>query len=163
MKHIKTIRLSAFLDNEVSEEERTEISEHLKDCSSCRKKAGELSQVSELFTPIQDVQVSPHFLIRLKLRISEEKARSSVRWPFLEWIRELRFERMAIPAATAALLVLSLLLGSRFGTVIYQERLEQTLTSDIELAEVFSITSFADFPEGSLGESYVSVFSQGGE
>jgi anti-sigma factor RsiW len=160
MRHIKTIRLSAFLDDEVSEEERTEISEHLKVCSSCRKEAGELSQVSELFTPVEDVQVSPYFLTRLKLRISEEKARSSVRWPFLKWIRELRFERIPIPAATAALLVLALMLGSRLGTVIYQERLEEP---DVELAEVFSIASFDDFPEGSLGESYVSVFSQGGE
>lgn len=163
MRHTKKIRLSAFLDNEVSEEERTEISEHLKDCSYCRKQAEELSQVSELFASVEDVGVSPYFLTRLRRQISEGKARSSVRWPFLKWIRGLRLERMAIPVATAGLLVLSLLFGSRLGTVIYQERVEQTLRSDEELAEVFGITSFADFPEGSLGESYVSVFSQGGE
>jgi len=162
MKHIKAMSLSAFLDGEVSEEERIRISKHLRDCSRCGREAEELSRVSEFFGLIKDVEVPQYFVPRLKRRIAEEeKAPGYLR--VLEWTKALPFARAVVPVGAAAFLVLAALLGNHLGTTIYQGSDYTTPGLDSEFADVFNATSFDDFPQGSLGDVYVSLFTQGGE
>jgi predicted anti-sigma-YlaC factor YlaD len=149
-------KLSAFLDGEVSEEEKYLISEHLKLCDLCRKEFEALTQVSEILEVIDEVQVSPFFIIRLKQRIIEQKSRSRARFPFVEWIR-----KVAVPVTATALIMLSFLIGSHLGKAMYQEQAETTYGLEDEVVYTLGVSSVGEFPEGSLGWAYNNVLIGG--
>jgi len=149
-------RLSAFLDGEVSEQERQFITEHLKSCDSCRKELEELSQVSDILDIIQEVEVSPYFITRLKQRITDQEQKSLIRLPLTEWIR-----RALVPAVTTILVACSLFIGGQLGKAIYQAGGEDVVGAEIEVANFLGTTSFSGFPEGSLGKTYSSVLTGG--
>ncbi|KPJ48508.1 hypothetical protein AMJ40_07340 [candidate division TA06 bacterium DG_26] len=162
MSHVDKARLSAFLDGEATEEERREIVEHLNVCLQCQSEAEELSEIGELFGCLPDVEVPPYFLARLKQRITEENATSSSFW-CLGRTRRFGLQRVMVPVCATALFLFSLFLGYRLGMTIYEGRREVTARADVHLSEDLGLTSFDDFPEGSLGDEYIRLLSGGGE
>ena len=162
MEHVDRAKLSAFLDGEVSEVERTKIAAHLKECVSCRGDAEEPVQVVEFLEATEDIAVSPYFLVRLKRKISAERSRSSS-LSFAEWVRNFHLERIVAPIGAAALLLVSLLAGTHLGTSIHRERQEEARPTEAEFAEDFGVRAFDDFPRGSLGDAYTVFLSEGGE
>lgn len=158
MKHIKKTKLSAFLDGEVYGEEKAEILKHLKLCPHCRREAEKLSQVSDFLVFIEEVEVSPYFFVHLKRRITEQESRTLIRLPFIEWVR-----RVAIPVGAAALFIISFLLGSYITTAIFRERTTQASYLRQEFDNLLSMTSLDDFPEGSLGNAYTNLLTEGEE
>jgi anti-sigma factor RsiW len=158
MKHISKRKLSAFLDGEVSEPQKNFISGHLKSCSYCQKELHKISQVLDYLDSMEKIRVSPYFMVRLKQRIAERESERIIHLPFLEWVR-----RIAIPVGATALFVLSFLLGSHLGTTIYQEKTSKTLQAGKEFDNLSGITLFDDLPEGSLGDAYAGLLTEGGE
>lgn len=55
-------KLSAFIDNELSPEERLLMEEHLKSCTSCALEAKTLNQLGALFGDIPEETPSPAFV-----------------------------------------------------------------------------------------------------
>jgi anti-sigma factor RsiW len=55
-------KLSAFIDNELTSEERFLLEEHLKTCPSCAREAETLSQLGVLFGGIPEETPSPAFV-----------------------------------------------------------------------------------------------------
>ena len=149
-------KLSAFLDGEVSEEEKQLILEHVKSCDLCRKELEALSQVSEVLEVMDEIQVSPFFITRLKQRIADQESKSLVRLPFMEWIRH-----STVPAFTTVLVCLSLLLGYYLGKTIHQERVESVLIADAEVTDALGVAVLDEFPEGSLGDAYSNLLTGG--
>ncbi len=156
MKHIKEIKLSAFLDGELSKEERREIAVHLKSCAQCRKELENLSIGSDSLDLIEDVQVPPYFRLHLKDRIAERESKRLFRKPFAEWAA-----RVAIPIGAAAFIIFSLFLGSHLGKMIYQEGAETVASLDVEYSKLLGIPSLDELPEGSLGWTYNNVLTGG--
>ena len=150
-------KLSAFLDGEVSGEEKKFISEHLKSCEFCQKEFESLSQLSEVLEVMDEVKVSPFFITRLKQKIADQTSRSHVRLPIIEWIR-----KAAVPIVATALIFLSFLIGSNFGKAMYQEQVESIAESETEVANVLGVTTLDEFPEGSLGWAYNNLIIGGG-
>ena len=149
-------KLSAFLDNEVSEEERQFITEHLKSCEHCCKEMEKLSQVSDFLNLIEDVEVSPYFITRLKQRIVDQEQKSLIRLPLTEWIK-----RAFVPAVTTVLVAFSLFIGGQLGKAIYQAGDEDVMGAEIEVADFLGTSTFSGFTEGSLGKTYSSVLTGG--
>ena len=149
-------KLSAFLDGEVSEEEKQSISEHLESCDLCHKKLEELSKVLDVLDVMDEVQVSPFFVTRLKQRITDQELKSLVRLPFMEWIR-----RATVPAFTTVLVYLSLLLGYYLGKTIHQEGVESVSIADAEVTDALGVAVLDEFPEGSLGDAYNNLLTGG--
>lgn len=162
MSHIDRERLSAFLDGEVTEEEGKEIAEHLDVCLQCQREAEELSEIGELFGSLQDAEVPPYFLAHLKQRILEEDRASSRFWSY-GLAGRFGLQKIVVPACATVLFLFSLLLGNRLGRTIYEGRREDAVTPDAQLSEDLGLTSFDDFPEGSLGDEYIRLLSGGGE
>ncbi len=163
MEHMERKKLSAFLDGEGSEEERAEIGEHLRTCSRCAREAEELSQVSELFASVEDVEVSPYFLTRLRRRIAEGESKTAIRLSFVEWIRNLGLGRMAIPVGVAASLFFAVVAGSNLGRAIYRTGMGKEIQASQELTDVFSVTFLDEYPEGSLSSAYNELLIGEGE
>ena len=150
-------KLSAFLDGEVSEEQKSLISEHLKSCAYCLKDLEELSRVSDFLDVMEEVGVSPYFMVHLKRRIAEEKSKRFVRLPFLEWVK-----RVAVPVGVAALFVIAILGGNYLGRVLNQ-RIDKVTELNEEIANVAGVNSFDDFSEGSLVDAYNGLLTEGGK
>jgi len=150
-------RLSAFFDGEVSEAEKFLISEHLKGCVNCQAEFDKLSQVSIVLDLIEEVEVSPYFTLRLKRRIAEEEAKQGLRLPFFEWAK-----RVAVPVGVAALFIFAILGGNYLGRVLNQ-RVEKVAEQNEQLAGATGITSFEDFSEGSLVDTYNGLLTEGGK
>ena len=158
MKHIDKKKLSAFLDGEAPEAEKSLILDHLKSCDHCRKELQELSQVVDSLDVIDEIEVSPYFLDNLKDRIRERERPAVVRIPFLEWVR-----RVAVPVGATALFVLAFALGSQLGVTISQGRVAEASMIDKELDDLSGISSLGDFPEGSFSETFAGLWNNGGE
>jgi len=158
MKCSRIRRLSAFLDGEVTEEEKQHILEHLKTCPDCQKELEALHQVSDSLDSFEEIEPSPYFMIHLKQRIAEREARSFIRFPFVEWTR-----RVAVPVGTTALVIFSLFLGSYLGKAIYQVRAESESRLNMEFADLLCINSLDDFSEGSLSNVYNDLLTGEGE
>ncbi len=154
MKHIKKVKLSAFLDNEVSPEERTRIVEHLKICTFCQREVEEQKEVSDFLGFVEDVEVSPYFFVRLKQRIAREKSELVIHLPFIKWARRYHLERVAIPVQIAVFLFFSCLVGNYLGRRIYTARTEITSGVSEEFADVFNMKFFDNNLEGSLNSTY---------
>jgi anti-sigma factor RsiW len=56
------LKLSAYIDNELSSEERFLLEEHLKTCPSCAREAETMSQLGVLFGGIPEETPSPAFV-----------------------------------------------------------------------------------------------------
>lgn len=154
MKHIKKVKLSTFLDNEVSPEERTRIVEHLKICTFCQREVEEQREVSDFLGFVEDVEVSPYFFVRIKRRIAHEKSKLIIRSPFIKWVRRHHLERIAIPVQIVVFLFFSCLGGNYLGRKIYTARMEITSGVSEEFTDVFNIQFFDNNIEGSLSSAY---------
>lgn len=142
-------RFSAFLDGEVSEEEKRQILEHLKSCPDCQRELEALHQLSDSLDSFEEIEPSSYFMIHLKQRIAEREARSLIRFPFMEWTR-----RVAVPVGATALVIFSLFLGGHLGNAIYQARVESKSRLDMEFAELLCVNSLDGFSSGSLSGVY---------
>jgi predicted anti-sigma-YlaC factor YlaD len=147
-------KLSAFLDNELSEKDRLYILEHLKLCSCCKEKLERLSQVSDSLDLLEEIEIPSYFMVHLKQRIAENRRSRFFPLPFQGWGRYV-FAPVGIPI----LFIVSVLIGSYLGTTINQK----TSQASKEFNNLFGVTSLNNLPEGSVGDTYTYLLTEGGE
>lgn len=145
-------KLSAFLDGELSGEEKERISFHLKDCLACQKEAQELTSLSELLNhSFKPIEPSPYFSVKLKQEIADRLAnRESSNW--LKWVK-----KTLIPIGVTALILVSFVTGSRIATVLYQN----LSNNQPELYTSSESVTLNESPESSFTNTYVNLLSEG--
>lgn len=141
-------KLSAYLDGELPPEESAALEEHLARCAACREELSRLAFVSEALETLDGAEPDPYFAPRLKRLAVAERGRG--------WAR-----RAFVPAAAAAAAALSLLLGAFLGRALYAEPDVSTSNGNGELAAYLGVSPVEDFPDGSLGETWGDVWTQG--
>jgi len=149
-------RLSAFLDREMSSEDKALISRHLDTCPGCRQELERLTRLSGDLALIEDVEVQPYFMTRLVRRITDREAKHAAPWWFPEWIR-----RAAIPAAAAAVLILTALTGSYLGKTVYHWKTGGESGAIMRVASHAGSILFDDSLEGASGQSTNQLFIGG--
>jgi anti-sigma factor RsiW len=140
--------LSAYVDGELAEEKAASIREHLARCAACREELSRLEFVSETLELLQGAEPDPYFAPRLKRLAVAERGRG--------WAR-----RAFVPAAAAAAAALSLVLGAFLGKALYAEPDVSTSNGNGVLAAYLGVSPLEDFPDGSLGEAWGDVWTQG--
>jgi predicted anti-sigma-YlaC factor YlaD len=145
-------KLSAYMDAEVSEQERTIISEHLASCPECQRILQVLTKMREELNLVPGIQSPPYFYTRLKQRMIDESRSISV----LEKIR-----RFVLPGFATVLTLASLLLGNFMARAIYNGITETGVST--ETTNVLGIDAFDQFPEGSVSNLYCELLSGGEE
>lgn len=127
-------RLSAWLDGELTAEERRQVAGHLKGCAACSRELEALAQLDAalgtLAAPLPD-KLPERVLARLK------PPRRRYGWQSL---------------AMAA----SLVLGITLGGVLAQSFYPYAPKTQNNNGEVLALEEFHDFPQGSLGAVMVS-------
>jgi len=158
-KNIKK-NLVSFLENELPEEQRVEIENHIKTCSHCSHLLEEFSQLWGALEGREKIQPSPHFWTRLKQRIVEyEEGRKPV-WGWLEGlIHRLR------PALAVAVVLVCVFLGyslgsfppSANGQTAYQA--DQRTTALEQFFDSYNLDPLIDLPTGSIEATYLDMIS----
>lgn len=69
-------KLNAYLDNELSQQKRTNIEGHLSLCSLCSEELNNLSRVSDVFCLYEEIEPSPQFGNTVRQRIVTQEKRS---------------------------------------------------------------------------------------
>jgi anti-sigma factor RsiW len=103
MSHIKEEQISAYLDEQLSSEEKLALEAHLLDCESCRTVRDELSEVSRLFREAERFEPSPFLWNRIEADFNREL--STHHW-ITSFIAGLRKSSWNLRFASAALAVL---------------------------------------------------------
>ncbi len=67
------ILVSSFIDNEVDEDEKLLVLEHLHKCQECRKFVDQVKQMKEAIGSIENVQLSPGFAGRVNKIITGQE------------------------------------------------------------------------------------------
>jgi anti-sigma factor RsiW len=142
-------KISPFLDDELSLEERRLVSEHLRACDRCRRELEKLSMVSDHLDLLEDVSAPPFFAAGVKRRVRDRRSHWSSPAPFAERVR-----RVTMALAATALLCFSLLAGGRLGKGIYDLRTQRSSREDVEIVSFLGVDSF----NGSSGSSLASVY-----
>jgi len=139
-------KLSAFLDNELKEQERKKIREHLKICPLCARELKELSLAWGVVKELEDVKSSPYLWNNILRKISQ---------PI--FIRKRTFHILA-PIAATVILIGGILTGILIGRIFYSERIPLTQR---ENTEFLYLNTFDDFPPDSIGGIYTTLVSSG--
>src|SRR5438046_2765576 len=65
--------LSSYVSGELSEAERSEIEEHLRNCSECSQKVEEIRHLNGVLSEADVLEPSPFFMKRLLARVDDER------------------------------------------------------------------------------------------
>jgi predicted anti-sigma-YlaC factor YlaD len=150
-----------FLENELTEEKRVEMGNHLKACSDCSHLLEEFSELWETIEHHEKIQPSPYFWTRLKQRITEyEEGRK----PVLGWLKGLI--GWARPAVGVAVLLICVFLGYSLGN--FPQAVNGQTTSQVDertlaLQQFFDshyLNPLNDLPTGSIEATYLDVISE---
>lgn len=76
------INLSAYLDNELSQEEKQKVSEHLKNCKNCVEEIKVLSKLNNLVNKQKEIEPSSNFNMKFweRVRKDEDKKKAGLFW-----------------------------------------------------------------------------------
>jgi len=133
-------KLSAYIDNELSPEERFLIEEHVQVCPSCAREAETLHQLGVLFESIPEETPSPAFVQRTVNKAAVLLRRSLFKKFFLDPARSL------IRSAVAFVFV-----PDGYGA-----------DGERSLASYDYLRTFGDSPPGSFADVYLIVIQGGG-
>jgi anti-sigma factor (TIGR02949 family) len=124
-------RLSAYLDGELTAEERREVAAHLEGCEECRRELALLKRLDAALGSL-DAPAPARLAERVLDRL---QPRRRYVWQSL---------------ALAASLILGIVLGGTLARDFYPYQVTRGNSEDLALEE------FHDFPQGSLGAVMVS-------
>jgi predicted anti-sigma-YlaC factor YlaD len=152
--------LMPFLENELPEERRVEMENHLKICPECSRLLEEFSQLWQTMAHPEKIQPSPYFWTRLKQRIiGYEEGRKPV-WGWLGglvgWAR---------PAVAVAALLICIFLGYSLGDFPQPVNGQTAYQGDeraVALEEFFdsyNLDPSISLPAGSIEATYLDMIS----
>ena len=157
-KNVKK-NLVLFLENELPEERRVEMQNHLKTCPDCSRLLEEFSQLWGTLEHRERIQPSPYFWTRLKQRIVEyEEGRK----PVLGWFEGL--VRWARPAVGVAVLLICVFLGYSLGNLPQANgqtasQLDQRTIALEQFFDSHYLNPLVDLPTGSIEATYLDMIS----
>jgi len=154
-------KLTAYLDDELSETARGEIDSHLNACTDCHSALARLKNLTPLLrqTPAPEIpqnlvervisQAREHLDIQSKNRLQASISSRLSAGPVLSRI------------AAAAVLVFGLTLGTYMGrntwTGLSQPSIAHLTTTQAEPAEIYRLDFLSHAPQGSLQEAFLTM------
>ena len=148
-------KLSAFQDKQVSEDERRIIQDHLSFCESCSSALQELHDVYGLLSHVETIEAAPYFWAKLSRRMNQSASKKSL-WESIVTPTQ----KFTVPIAATLVFIFALIIGIYLGANIYtHSTFANSAISEQELAQVYSLNSFQDFPQESVANAYVSLLT----
>jgi predicted anti-sigma-YlaC factor YlaD len=150
-----------FLENELPEERRIQMENHLKNCPDCSRLLEEFSLLWEGVQQREKIQPSPYFWTKLKQRIVEYEEGEK---PVFGWIEGLI--RLTRPAVVVAAMLICIFLGYSLGNFPQQvngQTVSQVDERTVMVQEFFNsdyLNPLSDPPSGSIEATYLEMISE---
>lgn len=150
-----------FLENELSEERRIQMENHLKNCPDCSRLLEEFSLLWEGVQQREGIGPSPYFWTRLKQRVVEYEGGKK---PLFGWIGELI--RLTRPAVAVGAALICIFLGYSLGNFPQQvngQTVPQVDERTVAVQEFFDsdyLDPLSDLPSGSIEATYQEMISE---
>jgi predicted anti-sigma-YlaC factor YlaD len=161
MMNCKNVKknLVSFLENELVEEKRVELENHLKICPDCSSLLEEFSPLWGTLKHRERIQPPPYFWTRLRQRIIEYEEGKK---PVLGWMEGL--VHWMRPAVAVGVLVICIFLGYSLGNLPQSngQTVSQIDERAIALQEFFNshyLNPLNDLPTGSIEATYLEMIS----
>ena len=138
-------KLSAYMDGELSESERKQMSSHLEDCPDCVLALERLTKTWEILDLLAGAEPDPYFYTRLKARRASDKRER----------RESLIGHVLVPVCSVIVVMLGITMGSlaaKNGDAIAVES-----SVEEEMVNTLHLDSFNDLPTTSVGEAYYNL------
>ncbi len=149
-----------FLENELPDERRVQMENHLKSCPDCSRLLEEFSLLWEGVRPGEKIQPSFCFWTRLKQRIADYEEKGRPVWGWLDGL-----VRWARPLAGVAAVLVCVFVGYSLGSFPRQANGQTTSSIDQRTAAVGEFFDsdypdpLSDLPSGSLEATYLEMIS----
>jgi anti-sigma factor RsiW len=138
-------KLSAYMDSELSKEEKVHIASHIQSCPECARAMQMLSRTWDTLEWLPEADPPSHFFIRLKARMSSEKKDRKERW----------IERVLLPASAVAVVGIGIFIGSLVGK--NGDMINGNMGVEEEWISALDLDRFDDIPSASLGNAYIEL------
>ena len=154
-------KLSASIDNELKDNDRQKIEQHLANCPLCRQEARFLSLAWNALEVWEKIEIPDNFEVRFWQRVREREPK---KLPIKRLIR--RIVEISVPAAAVIILVMGLILGNYLGNylgnILYpiETKLSNNKVISLEKKDILYLDNFDDLPPESVGNVYISLVSQ---
>lgn len=136
MKHESIHKdLIFYLDNELPEEKRTAIENHLEGCADCRSFLVFIKEEMQIIEKEKNPEASPYFFTRLYARLDERP----------EFMPQGLWIRLAQPAFFSMLLIAGIYGGLRLGSNASSGIINQEPASTIQLMNDFEAEPIESF------------------
>jgi predicted anti-sigma-YlaC factor YlaD len=158
-KNIKK-NLVSFLENELTEEQRVEIENHIKICPDCSRLLEEFSQLWGVVQRREKIQPSPYFWTRMMQRIGEYEEGRKAAFGRLGGL--VRWTRLAIAIAVLVICVLAGYSLGNFPRSVNSQTAYQVDERTIALEQLFDshyLNHLSDLPTGSIEATYWDMIS----
>ncbi len=134
--------LNPLLDEELETALKEELLLHLRDCKSCKDELDALERLGKLLKRVHVPEPSGDLPDKILNFVDSAKT------------KEHFYKDRVFTSISAAVLLLSILLGTYLGSILIYPR-EQTASNQID--EYFALTSFTSSPSGSVTDSYTKL------
>ncbi|MFY9150451.1 MAG: zf-HC2 domain-containing protein [Prolixibacteraceae bacterium] len=133
----KTIHqdLIFYLDNELPEERRSVVQEHLNVCADCRKFYELLKTEMQLITEEKNPEVSPFFYTRLSARLENKQ----------DYLPQKSWSTVLQPAFFSLILLIGIYGGLKLGNNASSPSIQQNRTSNIQMLNDFEAEPIESF------------------
>ena len=138
-------KLSAYMDGELSEEDKTQVASHIQECPDCARALRGLSRAWDTLEWLPETDPPPHFFIRLKARMASVKEKRKERW----------IEGVLLPASAVAVIGIGILIGSLVGK--NGDIINGSMGAEEEWISSLYLDRFDDVPSASLGDAYLEL------
>ena len=155
------VRVSAFMDGELSVRRRQKVKRHLERCADCREYLGTMGEVTEILREALERPAPTGFALEVMVRARqapEHRWFESVPWRWI-WqpIRWLEAQPATVLAAALAVVALASFLGISMERALFTPPADQTaVTVPTDLGQ---LDWFGATPPGSLGRAYLATTS----
>lgn len=144
MKTCKDIndKLSSYLDNEISPQEKHAMEEHIKTCSQCAQTLADLQKVKAMTSKLSEVEPPPWFKQKIMARVREEAQKKS----FAEkWFYPLRI-KVPVQIFATIFIVVAAVYIYRVGNEQFKEVMPPVATVPMVEEQKESLAANQDMP-----------------
>ena len=136
MKHEQIHKdLIFYLDNELSDEKRKAVEEHLAECANCRSFLAFLKEEMHIIEKEKNPEASPYFFTRLSARLDEKQIYQT----------QSQWARLAQPAFFSLILLAGIYGGVKLGSNASSPLVNQQTSSGVQMLNDFAAEPIESF------------------
>jgi len=136
MKHEQIHKdLIFYLDNELSDEKRKAVEEHLAECADCRSFLAFLKEEMHIIEKEKNPEASPYFFTRLSARLDEKQVYQT----------QSQWARLAQPAFFSLILLAGIYGGVKLGSNASSPLVNQQTSSGVQMLNDFAAEPIESF------------------